>query len=183
MIVCWTNTRLVRVKLKVIFPVRYSSSDQSRRWIAPQKIYSHTWAVLRASLNALGLSDGATQIEIREAYLQLTKVNYIRQVKWISNFELDLKEDYHLKSWFWLFWFRSEHACCSLFFSVLRFQHPGISSWREQRPQSIRRVSQSEDCLWSAEKYLWRRRGAETISWGFGKKTRSRKHFQDWGKY
>ena len=28
----------------------------------------------RASLKALGLSDGATQVEIREAYLQLTKV-------------------------------------------------------------------------------------------------------------
>ena len=31
MIVCWTNIRLVRVKLKVIFPARHSSSDQSRR--------------------------------------------------------------------------------------------------------------------------------------------------------
>jgi len=61
MIVCWTNTRLVRVKLKVIFPVRHSSSsDQSRR----------------ASLKALGLSDDATQVEIREAYLQLTKESH-----------------------------------------------------------------------------------------------------------
>jgi len=60
MIVCWTNTRLVRVKLKVIFPGRHSSSDQNRR----------------ASLKALGLSDGATQIEIREAYLQLTKESH-----------------------------------------------------------------------------------------------------------
>jgi len=46
--------------LKVIFPVRHSSSYQSRR----------------ASLKALGLSDGATQVEIREAYLQLTKESH-----------------------------------------------------------------------------------------------------------
>ena len=76
MIVCWTNTRLVRVKLKVVFPLRQSSSDQSRRYEAAQQICTRfkSKTLCRASLKALGLSDGATQVEIREAYLQLTKV-------------------------------------------------------------------------------------------------------------
>ena len=73
---------------------------------------------------------------------------------------------------------------CSPFSSILNngIQPPGIPSRCEQGPQSIRGVSQSEDCLWPVEENIWRRR--ETISrtlWG--RKTRSGKYFQVWGKY
>jgi len=60
MIVCWTSTRFIGVKQKFIFSIRHTSSDLGRR----------------AALSALGLSDGASQNDIREAYLQLTKESH-----------------------------------------------------------------------------------------------------------
>ena len=77
------------------------------------KIIKNTF--FRASLKALGLSDDATQVEIREAYLQLTKV---------SLFDRNCNNDY-VSNLCRIFKFRSEHvfALRSLPSSITGFNH------------------------------------------------------------
>ena len=80
-----------------------------------QEICKITKTLSRASLKALGLSDGATQVEIREAYLQLTKV---------SLFDRNCNNDY-VSNLCRIFKFRSEHvfALRSLPSSITGFNH------------------------------------------------------------